>query len=473
MYEKTFDLLNKYNLNTHRKIENRIMHDFSLAKITNLGEELYNSIEDESNPIAISDIKNYQFFANSRMSALQGTGCREWRCKQKKIDNLGRFAALYSDCVYVQNYFCRYFHMSKHVKDLRNPLGQFSIRNTFACNLKALIEIKSLIISGIIRFIPTEILLCPQCHEHLIFDIETHSPSLDNAIKNIETSLVKSTSAELNIVPELEPYYHTRYFLRVNCDEDLFEHGGFYKLMQSIPSSLKRKIHEDPSSAAFSVSQKYIKNSGLIHSMLQQMALDIYSLKYYQSKNNIKYLTDNNIEVNLLKSISKDQALLSYNDILSNYIVFEMPILQNLALPDLLKIRESDYDSFITYRDTVNNIITQYISPNKPIDVSIAKEIYEDAIRPNVARLDRKLSSIKKSSIGRSIKYLAISTALLSFGLCANIPSQPLVAALVSLGLITGTKTIDSIHDTFSIPEEIKNNNFYFLWKISKKTKLI
>lgn len=203
------------------------------------------------------------------------------------------------------------------------------------------------------------------------------------------------------------------------------------------------------------------------------MALDIYFLQYYQSKNNIKYLTDNNIEVNLLKSISKDQALLSCNDVLSSYIVFEMPILQNLPLPDLLKIRQSDYDLFITYRDTINNIISQYISPNNPIDISMAKEIYEDAIRPNVARLDRKLFSIKKSSIARSIQNLVISTASLSFGLCANIPYQPLVAALVSLGLITGIKAVDSIHDTFSIPEEIKNNNLYFLWKISKKTKLI
>ncbi len=473
MYEKTFELIDKYNLNTPKKIEGKIMQDFSLAKIANLAEEFYNSIENESNPVAISDIKTYQFFANSRMSALYGTGCREWRCRRKKIDTLGRFAALYSDCVYVQNYFSRYFHLSAHVKDFSDLYDQESIRNSFACELKILMEIKSLIMSGIIRFIPTEILLCPQCHQNLILDIEDLSPSLNNTLVNIGESLASSTSAKLYILPEPDPIYHAKYHFRVFCDEDLFEHGRFYYLTSSIPSDLERKIHDHPSTTVFSLSQKDIIESDVIHSILRPMALDIYFLQYYQSKNNIKYITDNNIDINLLKSISKDQSLLSYNDVLSSYIVFEMPIFQNVALPDLLKIRQSDYDSFITYRDTVNDIISQYISPNKPIDVSTAKEIYEDAIRPNVARLDRKLASIRKSSIARSIKYLAISTALLSFGLCANIPYQSLVTALVSLGLITGLKTIDSIHDTVSIPEEIKNNNLYFLWKISKKAKLI
>jgi len=473
MYEKTFELLDKYNLNSHNKIERKIMNDFSFAKIANLGEEFYNSVENESNPVGISDIKNYQFLANSRMSALYGTGCREWSCRLQKIDNLARFAALYSDCIYVQNYFCRYFHLSEHLKDLSNQYFHELIRNSLAGDLKILLEIKALVISGIIRFIPTEILLCPQCHQNLILDIGLLSKSLKKSLVDIEKSLSTSTSADLIVLPKPDPHTHTKYIFKVDCDEDLFEHGGFYNYKQFLPSVLERKIHKHPSTRVFSLSQKEIIKSGLINSLLNQMALDIYFLQYYQSKNNIKYLTDNNIEINLLRSISNDQSLLSFNDILSNNIIFEMPIIQNFPLQNLLKIRESDYDSFITYRDTVNNIISQYISTNKPIDSSVAKEIYEDAILPNIARLDKKLSSIKKSRIARSIQNLVISSTLLSFGLCANIPSQVLIAALVTLGVITGLKTLDSIRDTFTVPEELKNNNLYFLWKISKKTRLI
>jgi hypothetical protein len=104
--KKVFDLLRSKGLTNHEKIEYAIMSKWTLNDIINFNERLLDEIEEQ--PEGHDEITNFNFVANSGLSAQTSGPCVEWNCRLRRVDRLARFAALYSDRIYVQNYFDQY-----------------------------------------------------------------------------------------------------------------------------------------------------------------------------------------------------------------------------------------------------------------------------------------------------------------------------------------------------------------------------
>ena len=95
-----FDIFNKNGLIKRNKVLEETIASLTKLKI----EKLVNSINDQ---IELSSGTTYKGHCHISSFSLSGSGeeCSQIGCRLKKVDQLARFSALYSDVIYIRNPF--------------------------------------------------------------------------------------------------------------------------------------------------------------------------------------------------------------------------------------------------------------------------------------------------------------------------------------------------------------------------------
>jgi hypothetical protein len=468
-YDKLFEIIKSKKLINPSSVDKAVFYDMALSELISLALDLGLSIEAESQPPIILGLQDYHFLANSNMSGLYGTGCSSSKCRLRRVDRLSRFATLYSDSVYIQSYFNWFDHF-----DIPEDWYQeYRLRNSISGSIKIINAIEPLIRNGVVKFLPTGIGVCKTCYTELNERQKALTSKLAEEIKKLEKLYSDTTSAKLTIHSIPSSIDAHLYEIHVTCDEDLFDHGCYVRTSTELPPILLRKVANKPSLEEYQLSSSEILRGHVNRALLKAIARDLSCLKFYCYKSNLKYLTDRTLDISLLQATTEENNFLKYNEVLSRQLMFEMPIFSNISLSSLLKIRANEYDAFISYRETINNLINEYIAQGHQLSPKIAKQIYSDIIQPKVLRLDERISKIRASAILRSLSKVALSASALVFGLYGNYVPSEIRPFLISYGLLEAASTVKSIPDITKAPAEIRNDNLYFLWKLSKKSKLI
>lgn len=470
MYESVFELLKGKKLTDDSHIETSIMAEWPFSKVLDFVEKLFVSIEADSLQKSDFSINDYPFLANSNMSGQHNGGCIEWNCRLNRVEQLARFSILYVDCLYLPNYFSDYKHVQFHIQ---NDYDRRSLRYHIVGDIKILLKLKPLLRSGIVRFLPTTLMLCSSCFAKINQRIGEIDSRLLDQIKLLDKSFSETTTAKLQIVNFTNSLGIREYQIDVTCDEALFEHGQYIKIVSELPRIFQRKIDNNPSQHQFSLTKSEILRGHVNTDLIESIARDISLLKFHQERFNLKYLTDRSIDVSLLQAINDEKLFKDYNDILASYLAFKLPIFQYAPLDSLLAIRQNEQDSFFSYRTALNQILRQHILQQKTISAEDAKQIYSDVMYPEIKKLNNKVNAIRKSSLTKSLKRLAIATGALTFGLCSNFITPSFQSALYGLGLMAVYDSAKSISNAVRPDKEIRNDNFYFLWKVFKKSKKI
>lgn len=465
-YDKLFETLSKNKLINQAAVDKALFQDMTLSQLITLADNLCASIEAESSRPQSLSLTDYHFLASSNMTASHGSGCDTCQCRLTRVDRLSRFAALYSDTVYIQNYFACHRHLNP-----KNTSEEYHLRNSVHGDITIINAIEPLIRNGVVRFIPSAVQLCPNCDAHLIEQLHTFDANLRQHVKELDRLYSQATSADLRTLPTPSPHGY-KYEIDVNCDEDLFEHGYIVQTSR-LPPRLLRKVLNKPSLKLCHLSPSDILRSHLITPLLQAIATDLTYLRFYCSNSNLKYLTGRSIDISILQAITREDNFRKYNEVLSNQFMLEMPVFSNISLHSLLKVRADHRDAFTCYRDTINELINEYIAQGRELSPKMAGQIYSDIIQPKLLALDRRVSSIRRSALLRSLRDVAISAGSLTFGLYANYIPPEIRAGLVSYGIFQAVTTTKSLPDIVNTPPNIRNDNLYFLWKLSKMSKVI
>jgi hypothetical protein len=469
-YDQLFETINRNKLTNQASVDKAILQELSLSKVIGLAKNLYQSIEAESSAPKVLSLQDYHFLANSRMSGMFGTACSTHRCRSQRADRLARFATLYSDAVYIQNYFIDFQH--RHTHPPTNPFQEWALRDSVSGSINIINQTKPLLRSGIVRFVPTTVPLCPNCDAPLIEQINSFRANMDGQIKKLDKLYSKSASANLLVIPTPSAD-GPKYRIQITCDEDLFEHGGGWIETSQLPPTLLRKLAHKQRTSECKLSSSEILKAHLLTALILGIATDVSCLRFYCSNSNLKYLTDRNTDISILQAATEEHNFLKYDNILSSQLIFELPFFSNISLPSLLKIRQNEYDAFSSYRETISHLISEYIAHGHQLSPDMANQIYSDVIQPKVSKLDRRISSIRKSALLKSIAQVVVSTSSLFFGLYGNYMPPPLQTTLISLGVGSAVSTAKSLSNIIGTPTEIKNHNLYFVWKLSKKSKVI
>lgn len=464
--EKVFELLEKNNLIDDEHIESIIMSQWSATHVFDFKDSLVELVEASALPRKELDLSDYAFIANSNMSAQHGGCCMGWECRLRRIDDLARFSVLYSDCVYVPNYFADYEHLPTKGYD------KFHFRYYFAGDLKIMLRLKLLLMAGIVQFIYPGFHMCSSCFQKLTPTFKQLDSNLEKHVGALARSYVKQTSATLR---SRLPRGHV-YDIEIQCPEEIWEHGKVVLISEELPPPLKAKVKSTLDTIlakGVELSKDEIAKAGIVKRLLYVIARDIW-LQYVKTRMaglNLKYLTNRDIDISFLEAVTKDEDFKKYNDVLRSHLMYELPILQGVPLDSLLDIREKEHDAFLVYRDGINEVVRTYISQRKAFSPLDAKEVYRDVVQPKLNQLNASVNSIKRARWKKATRDIIIAGSMLTVGLCSNVLAPGWATVVFSLGGLQALKSVQSIMEARQTPEEIRNDNFYFLWKLTGKYK--
>ena len=149
-----------------------------------------------------------------------------------------------------------------------------------------------------------------------------------------------------------------------------------------------------------------------------------------------------------------------------------VPFVEEVPLKNLIKLRNREEDAFITYRLALNTAIETVLSSKDNFTGEDARSIYADIIDPNLAELEKKINMAKKGIVSKPLRSLVGVVGAVSFGILTGLIPQDVASIAKALGVVKFGS--DIIQQTMALNDEedqIKNEQYYFLWKVRKKLK--
>ena len=182
------------------------------------------------------------------------------------------------------------------------------------------------------------------------------------------------------------------------------------------------------------------------------------------------YITNRDLDVEILNRTLKNDVRSFNNSLLATNFRAFIPFALDVPIQDLLKLRLREYGSFVEFRNALKQAIKEFNSDSK-IDSKTIKDFFSDIIQPKLAYLDRKVSEAKKD-ISKSILSSVLSVVgILSFSHYSGFSSYIFkIAELIGLSHIF-EKTASRATNFFDSEKEVRNESFYFLWKVRKASR--
>ncbi len=464
--EKAFDFLAKRGLGNDQQIESAIMHKWDFTDIIDFALNLNELID--VHPEGSTEVTSFNFLANSNLSAQAYGGCGTWGCRLERIDRLARFAALYSDRIYITNYLDEFTtHKLERLEGLES-----NIRYDLAGHIKVLLTLRPLLESGIVCLINHPgAHLCPACIEKIYPSLEGTIDKLEQAFAVLTDRFADEASFRLLSYSPTAPSCA----VHIKGSEDFVEHGAMGFSLYTPPKWLVQKaksIEERGLRGGVHLSKKVLLDSKIPQSFLSPIKFDVF-LQLFCSRAlgiNAKYLANSAADVSLLCSLTDDKDFKQFDEVSQKDLVHYLPIIQDVPLKYLLKVRSTEHDAFLAYRNTINHIIKEYVVQRKHISNVDSRQIYEDIIYPKLCDLDAKVNSIKRKARKQLVQDVTIGTAAVVVGVFSGIVPSELKLILGSLASVPAARELWELSTKLvGTPDEIRSDNFYYLWKLARK----
>ncbi|MFZ5858837.1 MAG: hypothetical protein ACOYZ6_18575 [Chloroflexota bacterium] len=400
-------------------------------------------------------------FAQSASISLSGDSwpCQHIDCRLKNATQLAQLAALYSDKVYIRNYFAKYVdHLASKSKI---PLDD--LRHGFANDLIVISYLRPLIESS--RVIPiTPPNYCLHCLTTYSFGQDTEK-RFKVAYKELLSRYSKETSATISLK-------NGRYHVAISGPENLLEHGTMHFFRADPPPYIEKNPELRDllnSQKEISLSAKDLKGLKISSAFADSVAQNIIFELATSLSVNTTFVTEKSLDIDFIRSISGDLELEERNRIIQENLTCLVPFIQNIDPHKLITLREKEEESFILFRDGLNKAISEHQKQKTNFTTRDAQEIYSEFVQPQLAHLDATVKSAKRNLIkGTSIKVLSWAGAI-SFGLYTGFLPSSVAAMASALGL---TKIIaDLASDVLknsNQEDQIRSENMYFLWKVKQ-----
>lgn len=380
------------------------------------------------------------------------TGCPETKCRLDRIEEFSYFASLYADRVYINLQSINNTHFTEKLDEKNN---YFWFRYTLTNDILSIYKIYPLLYQGIVQINKPKYYICKDCMEKRLKDIDINinvSELEDNYIDKVD---VRVSTWELPILNE-------KYRYEISGFTDIYEHKTIVQLSSHIPESVESKLCQNKK---YKLSKNEIKQSGIIKYIIEKeinnLRINTIQAKVLDSK----CLTFRHFD-SYIWELAKDGKKDNVIDIQENVPIYDLPIIHGTNIETILRIREIENDAFIQYRVALNKAAKER---TKLTNVSGLKQIYEDIIYPAFADLDKKVNRIRNGTYKKVLGEFVIIGSSVAIGMSTGlIPHDPssILPALGGMTLLT--KTGSSILDWNRKQDDVKDNDFYFLWKLKK-----
>jgi hypothetical protein len=382
--------------------------------------------------------------------------CMGMNCRLRRANELAQFAAFYSDRVFINNGLFAFGGRQD-----RMPLD--FARSHFLDELRVFSVFRPLIEAGLIIPITPNPELCFHClGKGTLPDHDQNR--FDRAIQRVEKRFSKETIVTLETSDDGSLKLHVR------GDDELVEHGGTFmklgKATKLLPpkSPMAKKL---ASSGIVNLPVSLRKELGVDQRRAHELFRDIGFEMGISQCLNTSVVTDQTLHVDILNSFSKSTNLDQRNSLIERHLTCLVPFLNSVSPVELLKLRTGEGDAFISFRQAFAKAIDERTRlKSGRLTKRDAESIYKEILEPELARLNQKFNSARKSIFKKSRAGVLGWTAAISAGFYFGFVESSLIAAAQALGLTKVAADLATGLISSSGEEAIRNENLYFLWKV-------
>ena len=454
MSNKLLQTLKHKNLINRGKVNIGQIQSMSIADILDLAQE---SVE-------VTSLEHIEpersFFTHSSSISLAGGTfpCSGMDCRSRHLEELALFAAMYSDRVYIRNYFSEYLQHGFTAND------EDDLKVRFSRDINLLLQISPLLDEG--KIVPvTAPNHCIHCFVGNSFGVE-----VDERLEFVEEKLIRLYNQDIKYSVFLED---KNLVLKTTGPELLLEHTT-YKDYSKIPSQIKKNqmlMSKLKAGSEVILSRAIVKqleeDKRLAYRTLANITFDLLTSQQLGTS----FLTERTIDAQTLTEIFSDINTERRNRIIQKYLTCLVPVVGNIDLVDLIQLRKKEEDAFIVFRNVLGKTVDEYIKNNKEFTERDAKQIYGDVLQPQVAKLNTRVQSAKRHFVKNSSAKVVSWVGAISLGVYLGLLPSEFAAVAGALGLVPLIANVtNEILARNNSEDEIRKEDVYFLWKITQQT---
>jgi hypothetical protein len=183
-------------------------------------------------------------------------------------------------------------------------------------------------------------------------------------------------------------------------------------------------------------------------------------------------VTNQPIHIEILTDFKKSAELDRRNALIQRHLTCMVPFLNGVKTKDLLTLRKTEADAFLSFRGAFTRAVDEHIkAKNGQFNARDAEAIFGDIIEPELARLNRKISTAKRSMLRKSGAGVFGWVAALSVGHYFGFVESSLVNAAKALGLTKVAADLVACMTGSTGENAIRDENLYFLWKVRHRAQ--
>jgi len=385
-------------------------------------------------------------------SSLRGaSGCSHWDCRLPKIRTLVRYAALYSDNALVP---VEVRFQEKHTDHSAEILDRLSL----ASDILGIMEMRPLIEAGIITMVPKQLRFCK---EHWNEAVPEHRKIIRTAKqmanRNASHFSVTYTAPDSPLGPA---------GIDTVGPEKYLDHGSIHTVLESPPPWLRKRRFRGPQRLSLAT----VEREGLVLRFFLEMANDVFLQTYFGSAFNARYVTDSEGEAEFLKLLHRGDELAMQTAALCARLVHTVPLLTDVPIDTILKLRRDEPEAFQSYRSAVTGIVKTYVAAGKSVSDSEAREIYLDVLKPELDALQAKAKNVRSAQLKKGLLKVAASSALIGLGVYSGVLPAHVVDLVKTIGGFSVAKDLaETLGEIQKNPTEVRNHNLYFLLRLKEE----
>ncbi|MCE5187293.1 MAG: hypothetical protein LLF76_14335 [Planctomycetaceae bacterium] len=448
-----FEMLKKRDLFKRGQLNTAKIQNLSVKEIIDVSESIEDNLQDDCK----GQTNDLSFASSLDLSGVGG--CRYYDCRQKRLDRLARFSLMYADKVYIGSVFSHFLSLKNQKKE---ELSQ--VQYDYLESLKLILSVKPLIEKGYLNVYPVPTRMCRNCLSKLL---EQDAVVFEKAIDKLKSQFLLNVKAQAEMKRGKLACLFSSTKGILDCTR--------VRVFDDIPEKLQKRTNvlgEISSGQRVDLTPDLMVDLDLDSSYASDVVMNssfgLLVSKLFKSS----FLTGDQIHIDFLNSLNNSEYIKRNNEIADKHLTSIVPFIEDIALCDILKIREAEGDAFVIYRHALNEAMDHFKNAKEDFTEQNARNLYLDVIEPSLSKLNRTVTLSRKVFKKQLYRPVLGLVGTISFGVTTGLIKPELGAIATFAGL--GSCLPDMINQILKLgdaEDAIQNEPFYFLWKVKQKAK--
>jgi hypothetical protein len=431
--------LEKHGLVDPKEVVRRIATT-PYPNLCTIAEDLHGALGDMKSAEDDGPVESLNLLASS---SIRGARCAG--CAPKKLAALARYAALYSDRVIVPFAFA--------IPSQDSPDSRMDTTN----RILQLMHIRPVIEADVLRVMLPEFHFCSECStkaKHILRDVGRAS-----------REFVESHIGDFRFIYRRKDSFD---FLEIQGPRRYLDHGAGVLFFKP-PNWAPKRLYNIDGGQGKILSSTAVRRNNLLRHVVEGFAEDLIFQQLYGYKHGTKYLTDLPGEAEFFGMTSRNDELARRTRALCAGLSHNIPLMRDVPLATVLRIRRQDPGSFILYRRALSKILQDYLCGHDEISEADAAEIYRDLLQPELVKLKREATAQRRTKRAKIVVKTILPTTLVTLGVISGL----LPNDIAQLAKIIGATTLlnqatDALLDQAGAGQ-VRNHNLYFLLRLAEE----